>query len=53
MVRLYGDRPAVIAGNDRLTYTELNRAANRVARAILGKARPRQRTDRSVTGNRR
>ena len=40
MVRLYGDRPAVIAGNDRLTYTELNRAANRVARAILGKRGP-------------
>jgi amino acid adenylation domain-containing protein len=35
MARLYGDRPAVIAGNDRLTYTELNRATNRVARAIL------------------
>ena len=35
MVRLYGDRLAVMAGNDRLTYTELNRAANRVARAIL------------------
>ncbi len=40
MVRLYGDRPAVIAGNDRLTYTELNRAANRVARAILGERGP-------------
>ena len=37
IVRLYGDRPAVIAGNDRLTYTELNQAANRVARAILAK----------------
>jgi amino acid adenylation domain-containing protein len=34
---LYGDRPAVIAGDDRLTYTELNQAANRVARAILKK----------------
>jgi amino acid adenylation domain-containing protein len=35
IVRLYGERPAVIAGNRRLTYAELNRASNRVARAIL------------------
>ena len=40
MVRLYGDRPAVIAGDDRLTYADLNRAANRVARAILAKRGP-------------
>ena len=35
IVRLYGERPAVIVGNGRLTYAEFNRAANRVARAIL------------------
>jgi amino acid adenylation domain-containing protein len=35
IARIHGDRPAVIADNGRLTYAELNRAANRVARAIL------------------
>ncbi len=35
IVRLHGDRPAVIAGDGRLTYAELDCAANRVARAIL------------------
>lgn len=40
IVQLYGDRPAVIAGDGRLTYTELDRAANRVAQAILAHRGP-------------
>ncbi|MGH7927501.1 MAG: AMP-binding protein, partial [Candidatus Binatia bacterium] len=39
-VRLYGDRLALIAGNDRVTYSELDRAANRVARALLAQRGP-------------
>ena len=34
-VSRYPDRPAVKTGSQTLTYAELNRAANRVARAIL------------------
>lgn len=40
MARLYGDRPALIAGARRVSYAELNRAANRLARAILTKCGP-------------
>ena len=35
IVRRYPDRLAVKAGSHALTYDALNRAANRVARAIL------------------
>jgi amino acid adenylation domain-containing protein len=35
IARLYPDRTAVKMGQQRLTYDELNRAANRLARAIL------------------
>ena len=40
MARLHRDRPALIAGADAVSYTGLNRAANRVARAILLKCGP-------------
>ena len=40
MVRMYPDRLAVKTRNQRLTYNELNKAANRMARAILGKCGP-------------
>ncbi len=35
MARLYPDRLAVKAGSEQLTYDQLNRAANRLAHAIL------------------
>jgi amino acid adenylation domain-containing protein len=34
-VARYPDRPAIVTKGDRITYGELNKAANRVARAIL------------------
>ena len=37
IVRLYPDRPAIKFGDRTLTYDELNRYANRIARAILAK----------------
>jgi non-ribosomal peptide synthetase component F len=37
IVRLYPDRLAVKMGDRALTYAELNRTANRIARAILAK----------------
>jgi amino acid adenylation domain-containing protein len=37
MVRLYPDRLAISFENDALTYDELNKAANRIARAILAR----------------
>ncbi|MCH7625869.1 MAG: non-ribosomal peptide synthetase [Chloroflexi bacterium] len=36
MVRMYPHRLAVKAGDEELTYDELNRAANRIAHAVLG-----------------
>ena len=38
MVRLYPDRPAIKDAAEALTYDELNRAANRLARAMLAEA---------------
>ena len=40
IVRLYPDRLAVKIGDRTLTYEELNRAATRIARAILAKRGP-------------
>src|SRR5262249_54351190 len=42
IVRLYPERLAVKMGDRALTYVELNRAANRIARAILNSQGLRQ-----------
>jgi acyl-CoA synthetase (AMP-forming)/AMP-acid ligase II len=34
--RIYGDHPAVVCGDDRLTWGEFGRQTNRVANALLG-----------------
>ncbi len=40
VVRTFGDRPALVDGSETWTYERLDRASDRIARALLGTAGP-------------